>query len=354
MTRIVFPLHYTYMAVYRKFRSSNPLMVTEVAEFEVQDLDAGQAPVVASVSTKWRLPIKGIDYSAPRAKSEEYDIRTFDDQFYVPVRRYTKNDLGKWSPVTAEGFPDLHLKRDFAVTPFEVPVKKSSTYATNPIVGSRTATSFDGGHNDYEAHNVRRIDNPAVRDVAYAEAKELISRFAFLDGELWMATKGEPVIRCDRMHGGQVFIDVVEAGEAEREGATYFRLNRLDDCREFIKAAYPGVEVGTHIKTIKINEQDAFKFDDDADALKTTIEDVRQKLADHSSHADAISSLLEKVTAICEALKDSVEKGDEAAELLSQIADEIGGKFKIDADILRATVERWNLRPVESAMGMRR
>lgn len=354
MTKIPFPLHYTYMAVYRKFRTPNPLMVTEAMEFEVRDLDEDEAPVVASVSTKWRLPVPGIDYSAPRAKSEEYGIRTFNDQFYVPVRKYTKNDLGKWSPITAEGFPNLHLKRDFAVTPFEIPVKKASTYPANPIIGSRTATAFDGGHSDYDAHNVRKINDPQVRDVAYAEAQEVINRFAFINGELWMTTKSEPVIRCDRQHGGQVFIDVVEAGEANREGAAYFRLNRLDDCREFIKAAYPGVAVGTHIKAIKVNEPDAFQFNDDADALKSIAADVRQKLADYASHPDMIQSHLEKITVVCHDLENGVDNGDEAADLITTIANDLGGKFKLDADVMRATVERWNLRPVESTMGMRR
>lgn len=354
MTKIAFPLQYSLMAVYQRYRTANPLFVTEAAEFDVRDLDEGEAPVVASISTKWRLPIPGIDYSAPRAKSEEYAIRSFNDQFYVPVRRYTKNDLGKWAPVTEESFPNLHLKKDFAVTPFEVPVKKASTYAANPIIGSKTATSFDGGHRDYESHKVRKVNNPEVREAAAVEARELINRFAFVNGELWMATRSEPVIRCDRMHGGQVYIDIVEAGEAERKDATYFRLNRLGDCHDFIKAAYPGVEVGTHIKTIKINEPDAFTFDDDADALKAMAEDVRQKLADYAPHPDAVPSYLEQITAVCEELKDGIEHGDAAAELISTIAADLGGKFKLDADVMRATVERWNLRPVESAMGMRR
>jgi hypothetical protein len=354
MTKIAFPLNYSLMAVYQKYRSPYPLFVTEAAEFDVREIDQEEAPVVASVSTKWRLPIPGIDYSAPRAKTEEYAIRTFNDQFYVPVRKYTKNDLAKWDPITAESFPDLHLKKDFAVTPFEVPVKKGSTYAANPIIGSKTATSFDGGHREYEAHKVRQINNPEVREVALAEAQELIKRFAFINGELWMTTKSEPVIRCDRMHGGQVYIDIVEAGEVERDTATYFRLNRMDECRDFIKAAYPGVEVGTHIKTIKISEPDAFKFDDDADALKAMAEEVHQKLAEYASHPDANPIFLEKIASACEELKQGVENGDETAELISEIANDLGGKFKLNADVMRATVERWNLRPVESAMGMRR
>jgi hypothetical protein len=357
MTKIAFPLSYALMAVFRKFRTANPLFVTESVEFDVRDLDEGEAPVVASVSTKWRLPIPGIDHSAPRAKSEEFAIRTFNDQFYVPVRSYTKNNLVKWSSVTAESFPDLHLKKDFAVTPFEVPVKKSSNYAANPIVGSKTATAFDGGHNDYEAHNVKQVKNPEVRSVALAEAEELINRFAFINGELWLATKNEPVIRCDRKHGGQVFIDIVEAGEIGPENDTYFRLNRLDDCRDFIKAAYPGVKVGTHIKSIKINEPDAFKFDDDASALKAMAEEIQLKLAKVAPQAaenDALQLHFKRISEACDELKDGFERGDDVADLISNIAYDFAGHYQLNIEAMKAVVERWNLRPVESALGMRR
>lgn len=357
MTKIAFPLQYNLMAVYQKFRNANPLFVTEAVEFDVRDLDEGEAPVVASVSTKWRLPISGIDHSAPRAKSEEFAIRTFDDQFYVPVRSYTKNDLGKWSPVTAESFPDIHLKKDFAVTPFEVPVKKASNYPANPVIGNKTATAFDGGHSDYEAHKVKQVKNPEVRAVALAEAQELINRFAFINGELWLATKSEPVIRCDRKYGGQVFIDIVEAGDVEPENDTYFRLNRLDDCRDFIKAAYPGVEVGTHIKSIKINEPDAFKFNDDASALKAMAEETQLKLANFAPHDTANEALqrhFKRISEACDQLKDGFEHGDDVADLISHIADDFSGNYRLNINAMKAVVERWNLRPVESALGMRR
>lgn len=357
MTKITFPLQYTLMAVYQKFRNANTLFVTEAVEFDVRDLDESEAPVVASVETKWRLPIPGIDHSQPRAKSEEYAIRRFDDQFYVPVRKYTKNDLNKWSAITPESFPDLHLKKDFAVTPFEVPVKKASNYPSNPVIGNKTATAFDGGHSDYDAYKVRQVKNPGARAIALAEAEELINRFAFINGELWLATKSEPVIRCDRKYGGQVFIDIVEAGEIGPENDTYFRINRLEDCWDFIKTAYPGVEVGTHIKSIKINEPDAFKFDDDVSALKAMAEEIRYKLSDfalHPSTNDMFQNHLEKITAACEELKDGFKNGDQVAELISAIADDLGGRYQINPDVIRAVVERWNLRPVENAPGMRR
>ncbi|TLX17109.1 hypothetical protein [Rhizobium sp. MHM7A] len=357
MTKIAFPLQYTLMAVYQRFRSANPLFVTESVEFDVRDLDEGEAPVVASVATRWRLPIPGIDQSQPRAKSEEYAIRTFDDLFYVPVRKYTKNDLNKWFAITPESFPDLHLKKDFAVTPFEVPVKKASTYPSNPVIGSKTATAFDGSHSDYEAHKVKQVKNPEARAIALAEAEELINRFAFINGELWLATKSEPVIRCDRKYGGQVFIDIVEAGEIGPENDTYFRLNRLEDCRDFIKAAYPGVEVGTHIKNIKINEPDAFKFYDDASALKAMAEETQLKLAKfapHDTENEALQLHFKRISEACDQLKDSFEHGDDVADLISNIAHDFSGNYQLNINAMKAVVERWNLRPVESAMGMRR
>ena len=357
MTKIAFPLQYTLMAVYQRYRTANPLFVTETVEFDIRDLDEGEAPVVANVDIRWKLRFPGVDYSAPRAKSEEYAIRTSDDQFYVPVRQYTKSILNKWSAITVDNFPDLHLKKDFAVTPFEIPVKKASNYPANPVIGGKTATSFDGGHRDYDAHKVRTIKNPEARASALAEAQELINRFAFINGELWMATKSEPVIRCDRKHNGQVYIDIVEVGEIEPENDTYFRLNRLDDCREYIKAAYPGVEVGTHIKSIKINEPDAFKYEDDASALKAMAEEIRSKLADFVLHPDAddvFQRHFEMITAACDELKNGFENGDQVAALISTIAHDQGGRYKLNTEVMKATVDRWNLRPVESIPGMRR
>lgn len=357
MTKIAFPLQYTLMAVYQRYRTAYPLFVTETVELDVKDLDEDEAPVIASVATRWKLPIRGIDHSEPRAKSEEYAIRTVDEKFYVPVRMYTKNRLNKWSAITADSFPDLHLKWDFAVSPFEVPVREASKYPANPVIGGKTAASFDGGHREYDAHKVKSIMNPEARAAALAEAQELIDRFVFINGELWMATRNEPVIRCDLKYKGRVFIDIVEAGDLKPENDTFFRLNRLDDCREFIKAAYPGVEVGTHIKSIKINEPDAFKFEDDASALKAMAEEIRSKLADFALHPDAddvFQRHFEMITAACDELKNGFENGDQVAALISTIAHDQGGRYKLNTEVMKATVDRWNLRPVESIPGMRR
>jgi hypothetical protein len=359
MTKIAFPLHYTLMAVYAKNRTQYPLLVSETAEFDVRELDESEAPVVASVDTKWKLPIRHIDNTQRRAKTEEFGIRTFEDRFYVPVRQYIKNNVGVWSNVTAANFPDIHRGKEFAVSPFELPVEKAVSYAINPIIGSKTATSFDGGRNDYDSFKVKTIGNPEVREKAVQDAAELVERFAFINGELWLATKSEPVIKYDRRTNDRLFIDLVESHSNQfgQEDEGYFRLNRLDECKEFLASAYPGVEVTTHIKGIKTNEAEAFRFEDDAKSLKTLAQNVHLELHQFAERETSNQELQSYSSRIGEAVTD-LENGtgdaDKIAEIISEIAHKFTGQYRLNVTAMNAMVDRWNLRPMESSMRLGR
>lgn len=357
MTKIAFPIHYTFMAVYQKYRSKYPLFVTETAEFDIREIEDSEAPVVASVETKWKLPIRGMDHSQPRAKTEEFGVRTFEDRFYVPVRQYRKSDPSKWSTVTTENFPDIHFKQNFATSPFELPVPKTPTYATNPTVGFKSATSHDGGHNDYDTFKVREISNPEVRDQAMTEAKKLMERFVLINGELWLATKSEPVIKYDRKTGGNIFIDIIETRELGPEDEGFFRLNRLDECKDFIASAYPDVDIMTHIKSIKINEPDAFKFADDTTTLKAMAEGVNLRLREFAGYDTSNTELQSYSSKMNEAyadLESGLDNGDTVAELMAKIARKFTGQYKLNATAMKAMVERWNMRPVEASFRMGR
>lgn len=105
-----------------------------------------------------------------------------------------------------------------------------------------------------------------ARDEAIAAAKDDLSAYLVIDGELWRRLFKEPVISLSATSTA-VDIKLVTGTDAGADKTEYFNINQLDDCLEFAELKYPGWKVRQHFTELCVSTPEAFTFDGERDAV---------------------------------------------------------------------------------------
>jgi hypothetical protein len=137
------------------------------------------------------------------------------------------------------------------------------------------------------------------------------------------------------------------AGHDASDSGGYFRLDRLDDCRDHLRSIFPDFQIKEAFRDLEVIGYDAFLYGDDSRALTCNARDLEAistyDLAEFSAVAGKafyeLRELNEKLL-----LNQQVDF-DDLAGVMATIADTYPPNRMTPA--IKASLERWAMRPME-------
>jgi hypothetical protein len=94
MKKAILPVTYYLKAQFGRNRNTKRLKVTEAVAFEIEEVVASQAPIVASMNKPWPVSGQPGQWVSTERNDDArfnqgiFDLRQKDGDFYAPVRRF--------------------------------------------------------------------------------------------------------------------------------------------------------------------------------------------------------------------------------------------------------------------------
>jgi hypothetical protein len=352
MSTVVYPIPYETLGVTGRMTRPRWFQVSDQVELEVRGIEFLQILEVARANFSWEtqcLPGQG-DYNAdtPRHRiNPTSSIRMFENQLFVPVRCF-----------------DQTRDQNKPATPKDVGQAIGSFEHTLAHPFERLYKTQDG-HNDhlYNRHRYgnlkplkgHKLTHPSEveaskqRDLAIKEAKDDLSAYVTIDGDVWRRLFTEPVIALTTI-STTVDIKLVLGTDVGADKTDYFNLNQLDECLEFAEVKYPGYKVRQHFSDLSVITPEAFTFDGEADAVVRAARNIDRAIGRGAAWIEgdfekAFNSLHELVW------NQREGEAEDVATCLQNLNDTwndegLTSVAKDSRKLLSLALSRWEMRPI--------
>jgi hypothetical protein len=355
MAKIVLPVRHYVHAKYGRNRNQKMLKVTEGVAFEVPEYASVEAPAVASLNKTW--PVSGLpgQWDA-RVQSDErfnngiFELRYRDGAFYAPMKRFSKSENTVPEQVTIDDLANLDNTRFLFASAFD----SALDYDVSPsdyTEGKTLCVGDDNLSGGWESLKVRDIDPDTDHREKIIKQVARSLNFAFIDGDLHLRLEREPHIRYVNFPD-EVVITIEQNDLLSPKVGGFFRLDRLEDCLDHVKAAYPGKPIKVWVRDLSIYNDAVLQFEAEEMALRATALDTIRSTMRFSQLLNEnhdVSRLVHKLGNIHLDKATEVEF-DCVSEILGELATHDLGKFGLNKSEVAAAAVRWQIRPVERSL----
>lgn len=329
--RIRIPALYTESVVPKQARTVRDLHFGDWFEVEIQEVSDFEAPV----AIEWRIERHDRDYSAI---DNIVQLRYFAGHFFEvqPITEAYKPNI----PLTAEEMVEM---------------TSSGSYSSNPLLGSnddgRSVVDSPELYTSFKPDEYRAVYSTGKAD-KLKELQERASNIIIVDGLVWTKTH-EPVLKIEQETSFHSTIDfsirIKNSKHIQTEDIRdVFRLDRMDDAIAFGKELCEGNEFSIR-QDPQILHSEALSFKDDRPALLSCLEyyitNSKNDVLDESKeYVIAWYDLRTAFEAIAE------DTSDVTLDLIVEDAKNVLAEKKelgIYEGWLKATIGRWNSRPIE-------
>lgn len=269
MSTVIYPIPYETLGVTGRMTRPRWFQVSDQVELEIRDVELLENLEVARANFSWEtqgLPGQGdSNEDNPRHRiNPTSSIRMFENQLFVPVRCFdqTKDQNAPATP-TDIGQAIGSFEHTLA-HPFERLYKQQNLH--NEYLYNRHRYGNLKSLKDQKLSHASENEARKQRDLAIEEAKDDLSAYVTIDGEVWRRLFTEPVIALSTI-STTVDIKLVVGTDVGADKTDYFNLNQIEECLEFAELKYPGYKVRQHFSDLSVITPEAFTFDGEADAI---------------------------------------------------------------------------------------
>lgn len=365
MVKIIYPTPYTIFAKVGRQQKRKNVSISEAIEADIPEVDADLAPVVISADMAW--PTSGLPGQGYNMQDESRNllnptvkIRVFEDRYFVPLMLFSKEPSAP-PPVPArpEDFKQMSGNQLVWMTGFEKPCahQTQSHYETDDPLTTLHERHLRGElpwANEIRISDIAEGFQNTRADVVDA-AHEDIGRYICIDGELWRSLRAEPCITYQ--FGSEVTqISLTDRPEYRTSYSGFFRLDRLDDCMDHVRALTDNKgnntkEIVFLFENLAIRPEAELRFDDEAADLLEMAHETERRLHRFMSGV-GLGLTPEPVMRLKSKLHDALFEGkeerlDEIANLLGQAA-AIWPIGAVRPFGLGQALSRWEVRPLSN------
>ncbi len=344
MPTIRYPIPYQLYGHVGKNKKPQVVDIADELTFEIQEVDAGDAPVAVSVMKEWPVGIFQSEFDkfrSTRPPAPLTMLRSLGNALYAPIFKIGKN-VREPSPLRAEEF-------DQVFNQVRVATPMAHLYANHNY--EALGRYFAGTVRTLDAVKITSLadripDNVTVEgrnfivDRATKDAEGLIA----INGELWRRQEREPVIRY-QLDRGMVEL-VIDNGESFPRSSTvgYFRLNRLEDCLEHVRNTFPGKEISQQFRIVAI-DGDALHYADEEATLTWAAGHLERQVTAVVADLTGAGGLAYYDLKELNAGKGEIDY-DALADKMTAIIDAYPESVVPPHEVVIA-LDRWKMRPIE-------
>lgn len=269
MSIIRYPVPYQVYGLAGRSTKPSVIDIADELAFEIPDLEAVDAPVTISMTKAWPHALYRSEFeqgSHDKRDAPVTALRAFEGGLYAPIVKHNRL-MPEPEGVKPEEFREL-FNSYRAATPMQ------HLYANHDYDPLRRY--FAGQLKPLGQVPIRSVvdDVPATidvqrRDFVVERAKTDAANIICIDGLLWQKLPAEPIIRYRADTDRRVVTLEIVLGEdqqIDRKGG-YFRLDRLDDCRDHVVSFFPDFETKQLFRDLTVLDSDILHYNDDARAL---------------------------------------------------------------------------------------
>lgn len=345
MTKITFPIPYIVEATYGRYRNPQRVEIADEAEFELRDVNEADAPVLVSVQEA---------YHDHRFDTEEHfqpyprtELRQFEGAWYAPVLKFTKDGSEGVRWVKPEDFAEIYATKANWST-----VVESTNYLTNDQekLIRRQGTGYLDKLKDAKLRKIVDPDGPRMNSIQWARNE--LENYICIDGEVWEKLKGEPALQFWQIGESPLVLQISIGRKHVDQRCGYFRLDRLEDCIDHLKAAYPQHRILMKFDDLQIESGVDFTYDDETLAMRGLLDEAKSALFWTKAH-DLTDNLI-NLKAELKSHDSYAVDPDAVAELMLRFVKATPPDFD-KRSFIEAGLARWELRPVygtAAGMGM--
>jgi hypothetical protein len=360
MAIISYPIPYETVGVTGRMTRPRWFQVSDKMELEVREIEGIESLEVARANFSWAtqgLPGQG-DYNEdnPRHRiNPTSSISLFEDRLYAPVRKFSANryqdeEAANLIAKAADIGPSIGSFEHVLAQPFERLYREQERHNGNLYSKHRYGSlkSLD----QLRLTGDSEVKAKQARDEAISAAKDDLSAYVVIDGDLWRRLFTEPVIALTTI-SNIVDIKLVLGTDVGADKTDYFNLNQLDECLEFVETKYPGYKVRQHFSDLSVMTPEAFTFDGEADAVVRAARNVDRAIGRGAAFLEG-----EFQTAY-DALHDLVwNRRDRDAEEFATALENLNDTWTDEGltsvaresrSLLQLAMTRWDMRPIRKS-----
>lgn len=353
MSTVIYPIPYETLGLKGRMTTPRWFQVSDQVELEVRDIELIENLEVARANFSWEtqgLPGQG-DYNEdnPRHRiNPAASIRMFENQLFVPVRCFDQTNDQNTPATPADIGQAIGSFEHTLAHPFERLYKKQNQHSDHLYTRHRYGSLKP--LREHKLSHPSEVEAGRQRDLAIQDAKDDLSSYVTIDGEVWRRLSTEPVIALTTI-STTVDIKLVLGTDIGAGRTDYFNLNQLEECLEFAELKYPGYKVRQHFSDLSVITPEAFTFDGEADAVIRTARNIDQAISRGAAWLEgdfekAFNSLHELVwnqrDAEAEDFATGLQNLDDTwnDEGLTSVARE-------SRKLLSLALSRWEMRPIK-------